>query len=262
MPDSNAEIFEKYEVLFEIGKRQGIKEVTSEQLHQLLKRYSGGFGTYSYAIMDFSSGEFLYVADDIESIWEYPAEVFFDNGMQSLFNVFPPEHLNAHFKLSVAGWTFGNSLAPDKLLYSTANFDNINRNKDGELVRILTRQITVRLDGDGKIWLTLAIFTDISHIKKPDINDNPRLSYYIPKTGDFLIYNPSTESMVNLDILTGRERQVLRLYADDKTAREIAGELYLSTHTVHTHRANMLRKTGCKNLAELVYFSKYHFLTH
>lgn len=259
MSDSNAGIFKKYEELFEIGKRQGIKEVTSEQLHQLLMRYSGGFGTYSYAIMDFSSAEFLYAADDIDRIWGYQDEILLEQGMHFLMNVFPPEHLEPHLKLSTAGWTFGNSLPPDKLLYSTANFDNINRKKSGKLFRILTRQITVRLDADGKIWLTLAIFTDISHIKKPDINDKPRLSYYVPATGDFLIYNPSTESMVNLDILTDRERQVLRLYSGGKTAKEIACELYLSDHTVQTHRSNMLKKTGCKNLAELVYFSKYHF---
>ncbi|MDZ7715325.1 MAG: LuxR C-terminal-related transcriptional regulator [Balneolaceae bacterium] len=262
MPDSNAEIMEKYEELFETGKRRGIKDITSDQLRELLKRYSGGFGTFSYTIMDFSSAEFLHVAEDIDQIWGYPAESFLEHGIQFLFNFFPEEHHDAHFKISTAAWTYGNSLPPEKLLYSTANFDNINRRKNGDLFRILTRQITVRLDGDGKIWLTLAIFTDISHIKEPEIKDEPRLSYYIPKTGEFLIYNPSTESMINLDILTDRERDILQLSARDKTASEIADELYISPYTVQTHRANILKKTGCKNMAELVYFSKYHFLTH
>lgn len=262
MPDTDAKIYERYEELFETGNRQGIEEVTSEQLHQLLKRYSSGFGTFSYAIMDFSSAEFFYVADDIGRIWGYPAQELSEQGIQFFVKVFPPEHQEAHFKLSVAGWTYANSLAPEKLLYSTANFDNINQKKNGELMRILTRQITVRLDADQKIWITLALFEDISHIKKPDIKDHPRLSYYIQKTGEFLIYNPSTESMINLNILTDREREVLQLYARDKTTREVANKLYISTYTVQTHRANMLKKTGCKNLAELVYFSKYHFLTH
>ncbi|MDZ7757156.1 helix-turn-helix transcriptional regulator [Rhodohalobacter sp.] len=261
MPDSIAEIMVKYEKLFETGNRRGIEEVTSDKLRELLKRYSGGFGTYSYAVMDFSSGEFLHVAEDIDQIWGYPPESFLEHGIQFLLNFFPEEHRDAHFKISTAGWTYANSLPPEKLLYSTASFDNINRRKNGDLFRILTRQIITRLDGDGKIWLTLAIFTDISHIKKPDIKDEPRLSYYIPKSREFLIYNPATENLINLDILTDRERQVLRQYTDGKTAREIANKLYLSDHTIQTHRANMLKKTGCKNLAELVYFSKYHFLT-
>lgn len=262
MPDSKAEIFEKYEELFEIGKRRGIEEVTSDQLHKLLKRYSGGFGTFSYAIMDFSSAEFLYVADDIDRIWGYPAEAFLDQGVLFLLDFFPAEHQDAHFKISTVAWNYGNSLSAEKRLYATANFDNINRRKNGDLFRILTRQITIKLDGDGKIWLTLAIFTDISHIKKPDIKDQPRLSYYIPKTGEFVIYNPSTESMINLNSLTDRERDILRLSAQNKTAGEIADELYISPYTVQTHRSNILEKTGCKNLAELVYFSKYHLLTY
>ena len=261
MPESKAEIFKKYDALFETGKRNGIEEVASDQLRELLKRYSGGFGSYSYAIMDFSSSNFLYVSDDIDKIWGIPVESFYEHGIELLFEVFPAEHLDAHFKISTAGWTYANSLSPDKLLYSTASFDNTNRHMNDKLVRILTRQIAVKLDGDQKIWLTLAIFTDISHIKKPDIKDEPRLSYYIPKTGEFLIYNPTTRSMINLDILTEREREILRLYSGDKTAKEIANKLYLSNHTVQTHRANLLKKTGCKNLAELVYFSKYHLLT-
>ena len=68
--------------------------------------------------------------------------------------------------------------------------------------------------------------------------------------------------LFNLDILTDREREVLRLYTDGKTAKEIADNLYISSYTVQTHRANLLEKTGCKNLAELIYFSKYNFMIH
>ena len=44
------------------------------------------------------------------------------------------------------------------------------------------------------------------------------------------------------DVLTPREREVLRLLADGLTNRQIAERLVVSEHTVHRHVANLLRK--------------------
>jgi len=53
-------------------------------------------------------------------------------------------------------------------------------------------------------------------------------------------------------LLTKREIDVLKLVADGKTSNQVAGELFVSKETVETHRKNLLSKTGCKNVAELI----------
>jgi DNA-binding NarL/FixJ family response regulator len=45
-----------------------------------------------------------------------------------------------------------------------------------------------------------------------------------------------------LDQLTPREREVLRLIARGFTYKEIAGELFISTKTVESHVSSVLRK--------------------
>ena len=50
-----------------------------------------------------------------------------------------------------------------------------------------------------------------------------------------------------LDSLTPREREVLRLIARGYTYREIAKELFISVKTVETHVSNVLRKTQQSN---------------
>lgn len=53
-----------------------------------------------------------------------------------------------------------------------------------------------------------------------------------------------------LDALSAREREVLRLIAEDLTDREVAVALTLSPRTVETHVSNVLRKLGARNRTE------------
>lgn len=51
---------------------------------------------------------------------------------------------------------------------------------------------------------------------------------------------------------SNRECDVLRLLSRGKGNKEIAKVLYISEHTVHTHRKNILAKSNCANITELV----------
>jgi DNA-binding NarL/FixJ family response regulator len=55
--------------------------------------------------------------------------------------------------------------------------------------------------------------------------------------------------------LTPREREILRLIAEGMMTKEIAGRLFISIPTVETHRANLMSKTGARNVASLVRFA-------
>jgi DNA-binding NarL/FixJ family response regulator len=53
------------------------------------------------------------------------------------------------------------------------------------------------------------------------------------------------------DLLTDRELEVLKLVAQGLSTKEIASQLDISTRTVETHRANLMRKLGLKSVALL-----------
>jgi len=55
--------------------------------------------------------------------------------------------------------------------------------------------------------------------------------------------------------LTVREIEIIKLVAEGKSAKEIADQLFLSLHTVDTHRRNILTKLKLKNIADLVRFA-------
>lgn len=56
--------------------------------------------------------------------------------------------------------------------------------------------------------------------------------------------------------LTGREKEIARYLVQGKSSKAIADALHLSVHTVNDHRTQILKKTGAKNIAEMVSFLK------
>ena len=59
----------------------------------------------------------------------------------------------------------------------------------------------------------------------------------------------------NAPQLTEREKDIVRLIADEYTSREIGEKLFISYHTVERHRKNIIAKLGVKNVAGLVKYA-------
>ena len=56
----------------------------------------------------------------------------------------------------------------------------------------------------------------------------------------------------NKQLITRREKEILKLIVDENTNQDIAGKLFLSLRTVENHRNNLLQKLSVKNTAGLV----------
>ncbi len=55
--------------------------------------------------------------------------------------------------------------------------------------------------------------------------------------------------------LTNRELQILKLTAQGLSAKQIADQLFLSTHTIYTHKKNMMRKLKLNSSSELIVYA-------
>ena len=55
--------------------------------------------------------------------------------------------------------------------------------------------------------------------------------------------------------LSTRELEVITLIAEGSTNTQIASKLFLSNHTVNTHRKNIMRKLGVNNTAGIVMYA-------
>jgi DNA-binding NarL/FixJ family response regulator len=55
--------------------------------------------------------------------------------------------------------------------------------------------------------------------------------------------------------LTDREFEILKLYAEGKSAKEIAKQLFVSTKTVGTHKQNIMEKLHLKSTVEMAKYA-------
>ncbi|MEH6304088.1 response regulator transcription factor [Olivibacter sp. CPCC 100613] len=75
--------------------------------------------------------------------------------------------------------------------------------------------------------------------------------YFSPEVQQSL-FEAALHDPMNLPKLTRREQEVLRCIAEGKTTVEIGEMLFISPHTVETHRRNLMQKFEVSNAAALI----------
>lgn len=110
----------------------------------------------------------------------------------------------------------------------------------------------IRAGARGYVTKTISpqeLIAAIRRVAEGDAVFSPRLAGFVL---DAFAARPDTPVMdPELDQLTNREREVLRLLARGYAYKEIAKELYISIKTVETHVSNVLRKLQMSNRYEL-----------
>jgi DNA-binding CsgD family transcriptional regulator len=93
----------------------------------------------------------------------------------------------------------------------------------------------------------LQVTSDLSNFKLPKHGYH----YYL---GDDLMYfrYPDNEFLKIGNVFSDREFEIIKCIADGLGSSQIANKLYLSIHTVNTHRRNILKKTGKSTTHELI----------
>lgn len=120
----------------------------------------------------------------------------------------------------------------------------------GEYARIEESISMLEADHKGMAWLALSI---------ANVAPNQEGPYYFHskimnvKTGK---YFPALDDYYNVDnVLSNREKEILRLVAKGHLSKEIAAILHISTNTVNTHRQRILEKLKVDNSIEAIRYA-------
>lgn len=119
--------------------------------------------------------------------------------------------------------------------------------REGAEYRVAKSTQVLTLSPKGKMWLILCCYDFAPSI--PDMA-GIRPTIFDMATGTQVTFNDFADRRG--DILSTREKQVLRLIAEGKLSKEIASELTISINTVNRHRQNIREKLSVNNAIEAV----------
>ncbi|HLJ88793.1 MAG TPA: response regulator transcription factor [Candidatus Angelobacter sp.] len=123
----------------------------------------------------------------------------------------------------------------------------------------------ILIDHPGTRWIARALAAEVNAILSRDISaDDLQLAFMAANAGFLLLHPTSAASLMSqapkdlpddsleIEHLTGREQEVLRLLSGGLGNKEIAGQLNISEHTVKFHISSILGKLHATSRTEAV----------
>ena len=107
-------------------------------------------------------------------------------------------------------------------------------NAQNKYVRLIEQYQVIELDKKGQIWLLMGV-VDVSPNQEEFNGTKVQLLNF--KTGQMIPLDSSPKVQIDL---TKREIEVLKLVKDGFLSKEISNKLFISLHTVNTHRQRFL----------------------
>ncbi len=183
------------------------------------------------SVFDVKGNKFLYCNDSFVNILGFSKNEIINGGWEFWFKqIDPSEARNVKNKIDllVQKTSFARRLKPFTFNYHIRNIFNcwcfINH-------EISFHQIERNL-----------IVINYLH----DISQKEQIEYFFEKKKHILL--DDYKSIV----ISKREKEVLQLIAEGFSSKQIAKELYISSHTAIAHRKNLIEKFKVKNTAQLI----------
>ncbi|MCF8370655.1 MAG: LuxR C-terminal-related transcriptional regulator [Bacteroidales bacterium] len=172
------------------------------------------------------------------------SEQEFNHDLLSRF--YHPDDFKRYFYLLKLSNKWARKLSPDPFSVETS-IDYRIRKKDGSYVKVLRQSTVFQNCVNNKIMSAFSILTDISRIKT---NTSINLSVIHRESGRVIL--EEIENSPDTIEFSKREKEILLKLKSGLGSKAIADELFISRHTVDTHRRKMLAKAKCKNVMELI----------
>lgn len=209
----------------------------------------------AFVIMNHAVGTWEYVSEELAHLSGYSVNRHREEGFNLTYKYMHPDYVDFAFQGCHAltfDYLYSLPLEQRKSVSFTKDFLYLVHEK--EYVRVLQKGMVLEMNAQGGIIKTLHLISVITHLKK---NDAANLIIKTP-AGAFTIYNydAAGKTITLLGILNKREKEIFALLAKGLSTIEIAKHLFLSIHTIDTHRRNLLKKYNCVNTTALVSYAK------
>lgn len=205
-------------------------------------------GDYYYFIFNNLDASIEYISENMTSVLGYQPEEF---TVPFMVEKIHPEDRIFFLNFEATKVEFFDQLSPERCLRYKVRYDYRLQHAEGHYLRILQQSVCAQVsDTAGRPLRALGMHTDITHLKP---EGKPMLSF-IGMEGEpsYVDVKPKQAFTPQKEVLTLREKEILSLLIDGKNSQQISEELFISIHTVNTHRKNILAKAQANSSSELV----------
>jgi DNA-binding CsgD family transcriptional regulator len=200
-------------------------------------------------IFDHANFKILHLSDNVKALTGYTDEEFGKANVLFTLKMISFEHFN--FIYVWLKWAIGIHAQLGDLSNAKQALCGVKmKHKDGRTMRMLFRHTALETAESGAISVAAISIDDITHLIKGDFYWG-RMAFD-GKEQDIHHFISLDKKDVPHDIISGREKDVLRLIAEGMESKEIGKTLYISSNTVDNHRRNMIARTGARDTTALV----------
>ena len=122
------------------------------------------------------------------------------------------------------------------------------KNPEGTYINVLGQAYFFHSTVPREAVFLIQVITNAGRFKKI----NPDGHWYVGTDVSLFKY-PDENLLMMGSSLTNREFEIVKLIESGLSSEEIAEKLFISKHTVSTHRSNILEKTGKATIADLIF---------
>ncbi len=205
-------------------------------------------------VLHVGTGKYDHVGSILPRLLGYAPDAFTTGGSEFTRRLLHPADADALEELKDRTAEFLREVPPPQRVGYQYNYDYRLRKSDGTYLRLLEQSTVLQTNSRGEITHLAGTCTDITHWKRDEVLTATVVS---PDGDTCLVCTAADRELSKCLVLSRREKEILALVAAGYTSQQIADKLFISLHTVNTHRRNLVRKTNTKTGNGLVRYAVF-----
>jgi len=204
------------------------------------------------ALYDNSNACIFFISENVEKITGIKASKLIKWGSVLLFKILHYSHYSFAFKATKRESVFVSQQPIENQGKNTLFCSGLKmKDGNGKIRKAFLKGKQIQVGKKGYTNISVFFIEEVTHLVKGD-----NYWFRLECGQNTFAYIHQRGKKVYTDILTDREKEILRLLAKNKTSQEIAEALFISKLTVETHKKNMIKRTGAINSTAMVHLCK------
>ncbi len=251
MKTKNSRLITAYSHVFEGGRVLPTCESVREYI-QLLKKTDISYPVNNTFIIitNAQTQSYEFISKNFKAVTGIAPETVMQKGVKDFLARMHPDDVEVWLELMMELMEFVvSNIALKNRKRIDVQYNFRFKTSDGSYINLLENQVILQIDEEGKPQVGMGHYTVFGNEEFNPIIGTVRVLNHQDKYETVFTKNFSKSKI--LSKLTTREQEIIELLLQKKTSKEVAEQLFVSSHTIDTHRRNIIKKLNLKSTQAL-----------